>query len=300
VAGPILITGARGFVGRHLCALLGASAVGLEADVTRPRAVRQEVRAIQPAAVVHLAARSSVAESWTRPAEIWRVNVLGTVNVLAAVAAAQSDARVLVVSTGEVYGAASAAPIREDAPVGPLSPYAASKAAAELACNQARLTSGLDVVVARAFPQIGPGQDERFAVGSWTAQIARLELEGGGVLTVGDTAVRRDLTDVRDACEAYKGLLARSVPPGVYNVASGDAVKMESVLASLVARARCPVEVRMQQDRVRASDIPVLCGDPTRLRSAIGWTPKIPLEQTLFDTLGDARRRAVEVGGVTT
>ena len=300
MAGPILITGAGGFVGRHLCALLGADAAALEADVTQPQAVLDEIRGTQPVAVVHLAARASVAESWTKPAEIWRVNVLGTVNVLAAVAAVQPDARVLVVSTGEVYGAASTAPIAEDVPVCPLSPYAASKAAAELACGQTRRTNGLDVVVARAFPQIGPGQDERFAVGSWTGQIARLEREGGGVLTVGDTSVRRDLTDVRDACEAYRRLLTPTVPPGIYNVGSGVAVEIDSVLKSLVAQASCPVEVRLQRERVRASEIPVLCSDSTRLRSATGWAPKISLEQTLEDTLADARRRVTEAEAVGT
>jgi GDP-4-dehydro-6-deoxy-D-mannose reductase len=291
VSGPILITGARGFVGRHLCELLSPDAVALEADVSRQRAVLREVRAARPAAVIHLAARSSVAESWTRPAEIWRVNVLGTVNVLAAVAAAQPAARVLMVSTGEVYGAAARGPADEDTPVAPVSPYAASKAAAELACSQALRAGSLDVVVARAFPQIGPGQDERFAVGSWTRQIARLEHGSGNVLTVGNLSVRRDLTDVRDACEAYKRLLAPSVPCGVYNVASGSAVELGSVLDRLVAAARSQIEVRIQEERVRLSDIPVLWGDPGRLHAATGWSPTIPLEQTLADALEDARAR---------
>ena len=298
LSGPILITGANGFVGRHLCGLLASDAVAFAGDVTRPRVVLRQVRATRPAAVVHLAAHSSVAESWARPTEIWRVNVLGTVNVLAAVATEQPDARVLVVSTGDVYGAASMEPIREDRPFRPLSPYASSKASAELACSQARRSEKLDVVVARAFPQIGPGQDERFAVGSWAGQIARLELKGGGTLTVGDTSVRRDLTDVRDACEAYKRLLVPSVPSGVYNVASGLAVEMRDVLNSLVASARCPIDVRTEEERIRGWDIPVLCGDPQRLRSATGWAPKIPLEQTLMEALEDARDR-VESRGVT-
>jgi GDP-4-dehydro-6-deoxy-D-mannose reductase len=296
LAGPILITGADGFVGRHLSALLGSDAVALAGDVTEPRVVLRQVRATRPAAVVHLAARSSVAESWARPTEIWRVNVLGTVNVLAAVAAAQRDARVLVVSTGEVYGSGTTEPIQEDSPCRPVSPYAASKAAAELASSQARRSENLDVVVARAFPQIGPGQDERFAVGSWTGQIARLELKGGGTLTVGDTSVRRDLTDVRDVCEAYKQLLVPSVPAGVYNVASGVAVEMRDVLNSLVASARCAVEVQTEQELIRESDIPVLCGDAERLRSATGWAPKIPLEQTLREALEGARARVANLG----
>jgi GDP-4-dehydro-6-deoxy-D-mannose reductase len=273
--------------------------VPFEGDVVQASSVLRQVRDLGPAAVVHLAARSSVAESWRNPAEIWRVNVLGTVNVLAAVAAAQPRTRVLVISTGEVYGAASGKPLTEESPVRPVSPYAASKAAAEVACGQAR-RSNLDVIVARAFPQIGPGQDERFAVGSWTRQIARLEVEGGGVLTVGDTSVQRDLTDVRDACDAYTRLLGPSVPAGIYNVASGFAVKMDSVLDALLAAARCQVEVRMEPDRVRASELSMLCGDADRLRSATGWNPTIPIEQSLMDALEDARERVSPVATANT
>jgi GDP-4-dehydro-6-deoxy-D-mannose reductase len=290
--GRVLVSGASGFVGRHLLELLGDEAAPLEIDVTDAAVVGDAIRARRPAAIVHLAALSWVPESWREPARVWEVNVVGTVNVLEAVRRGRPDARVLAVSTGEVYGNAERLPTPEEAPVTPLSPYAASKAAAEVACTQARLT-GLDVVVARAFQHEGPGRDERFAIGSWTRQLAELELAGGGVLRVGNLDVERDITDVRDVCRAYRLLLERSVEPGVYNVATGLAIRLARVIDVLIDLARVPVTVEQDPDRLRPADVPVQCGDASRLREATGWKPEIPLEQTLADTLEAARRSRV-------
>jgi GDP-4-dehydro-6-deoxy-D-mannose reductase len=192
---------------------------------------------------------------------------------------------VLFSSTGEVYGNASRIPTPEDEPFAPISPYAASKVAAELACR----VSGVDVVITRAANHEGPGRDDRFAIGSWTRQIARLEAEGGGTLRVGDLSAERDFLDVRDVCRAYRLLLDRSVPAGTYNVASGRTVTMAHVVDQLVSLARVPVSVERDEDRVRPAEVPKLSGDPARLQAATGWNPEIPLEQTLADTLEAAR-----------
>ena len=290
----VLVTGADGFVGRHLLALLGERGVPAVADVTEPDAVASAVRETRPRAVVHLAAQSSVAASWEDAIEAWRVNVLGTVAVLESVRREAPGARVLVTSTGEVYGRAETLPTPESAPVAP-SPYAATKAAAEVACAQFAYTGG-DVVVTRAFNHEGPGRDERFAIGSWTRQIAWLEAAGGGTLEVGDLEARRDLTDVRDVCRAYELLLDSGVEPGPYNVASGRAVSMAEVVELLVSLARCPVELEQRPERMRPADIPVLCGDPSKLERATGWKPELPLERTLADTLEHARKSLVESG----
>jgi GDP-4-dehydro-6-deoxy-D-mannose reductase len=294
VPGPILITGAEGFVGRHLLAELGADAVAGTADVLDVDAFASELRGVRPATVIHLAAMSSVGESWEGVAEVWRTNVLGTVTVLEAVRADAPEARVIVASSGEVYGRAEAIPTPEDAPILPLSPYAASKAAAELAVSQAA-ARGLDVLVVRTFPQIGPGQDERFAIGSWTRQIARLEADGGGTLLVGDLSGERDLTDVRDGARAYRLLLDAAAQPGAYNLATGRAVRMSDVVDVLVRLTTLPIEVEQDESRLRPSDIATLVGDPSKLRAATGWEPEIALEQTLADALEAARRSEVRV-----
>ena len=285
MSAPTLVTGAQGFVGRHLLAELGDAARPVEVDVTDAKAVVRELTAAAPRAVVHLAALSSVGSSWEDAAETWRVNVLGTVNVLAAA----GDARVLVASTGDVYGPAEELPTPETAPFRPVSPYAASKAAAELAAEQAR-RDGVDVVVTRGFQQEGPGRDERFAIGSWAAQIARAEEAGGGTVLVGDLSPRRDVSDVRDVCRAYALLLDPAVPADTYNVASGRSVEVRALLEILVGLAECPIEIEVDQARLRPADIPELCGDASRLREATGWEPMIPLEQTLADTLEAARQ----------
>jgi GDP-4-dehydro-6-deoxy-D-mannose reductase len=293
VARRILITGADGFVGGHLLAELGGDAVAGSADVLDRDAFAAELREVGPAAVIHLAALSSVGDSWEGVAEVWRTNVLGTVQVLEAVRTEAPDARVLVASSGEVYGRAETIPTPEDAPLRPLSPYAASKAAAELAAAQAA-ERGLDVVVVRPFPQVGPGQDERFAIGSWTRQIARLEAEGGGTLLVGDLSGERDLTDVRDGARAYRLLVERPVEPGPYNIATGRAVRIADVLEILIGLTPVPIEVEQDESRLRPVDIRTLAGDPSKLTAATGWAPEIPLEQTLGEALETARQ--IEVG----
>jgi GDP-4-dehydro-6-deoxy-D-mannose reductase len=293
VAGPILVTGADGFVGPYLLAELGGEGIPLEADVTDAKALARELSAASPRAVVHLAGHSSVADSWQEGGEVWWVNVVGTVCLLDAVRAVAPQARVLAVSTGEVYGQAEQLPTTEEAAIAPVSPYAASKAAAELACAQAQ-HDGLDVVVARAFQHEGPGRDERFAIGSWTRQIARLEEQGGGTLAVGDLSVRRDITDVRDVCRAYRLLLDSAVPAGTYNVASGQAVSLQDVLDRLLAMARRQITVEADPGRSRRTDLTVICGDASKLAAATGWAPTIPLDQTLTDALEAARAAATE------
>jgi GDP-4-dehydro-6-deoxy-D-mannose reductase len=287
----ILVTGPNGFVGRHL---LASGVVGSSADVLDADALAAELREVRPAAVIHLAALSSVSASWESVAEVWRTNVLGTVNLLEAVRAEAPEARVIVASSGEVYGRAETIPTPEHAPIAPVSPYAASKAAAELAGSQAA-ARGLDVVVVRTFPQVGPGQDERFAIGSWTRQIARLEADGGGTLLVGDLSGERDLTDVRDGARAYRLLLDRSVEPGAYNLASGRGVRMGDVLDLLIGLSSVPIEVEQEQARLRPAEIPALVGDPSKLRAATGWAPEVALEQTLADALEAARGSEVPV-----
>jgi GDP-4-dehydro-6-deoxy-D-mannose reductase len=293
VEGPTLVTGAGGFVGRHLLTELGDAAVPTEADVTDPAAIAQALTEAKPRAVVHLAALSSVADSWGTTAEVWRVNVLGTVTLLQAVKLVSPEARVLFASTGQVYGIAQESPTPESAAIAPISPYAASKAAAEIAAAQAR-EDGLDVVIARAFQHEGPGRDERFAIGSWTRQIAELETTGGGALKVGDLSAQRDITDVRDVVRAYRALLDRSVPREAYNVSSGSVVSMQEIVERLVAIAQVPVTIEVDPRRSRPTDLPVVCGDASKLIAATGWQPRIPLDQTLADALEHARAAVAE------
>jgi GDP-4-dehydro-6-deoxy-D-mannose reductase len=283
----VLVTGPEGFVGRHLRVELGEAFVPFEGDVLDGAAVRDAVREARPGALVHLAAASSVGRSFGDTAVVWQTNVLGTVNVVEALRAEAPKVRLLLASSGDVYGRAEVVPTPEEAPVAPVSPYAASKAAAELACT------GLAAIVARAFPHTGPGQDERFAVGSWTSQLARIRVEGGGTLRVGDLDVERDLTDVRDVCRAYRLLLDPAVPAGTYNVASARAVPLRRVIELLIEAAGVPVTIERDEARLRPAEVRVLAGDSSKLHAATGWVPEIPLERTLADALEAAERAEV-------
>jgi GDP-4-dehydro-6-deoxy-D-mannose reductase len=268
---------------------LGDAGVASVADVTDPVALLAEVEAAAPTAVVHLAAISSVTDSLADPGTTWTVNTIGTVNVAEVVRRAAPTARLLVVSSGEVYGDTGDTPADESRPLAPRSPYAASKAAAEIAAEQAARANGLDVVIARPFAHTGPGHDRRFALPSWAAQIAELERAGGGDLLVGDLTVQRDLLDVRDVVAAYLALLDPAVPAGTYNVARGEAVPLGDLLALLVAAATVPVSVVRDPSRMRAVDTQLLCGDASRLRATTGWEPTRELAETLADLLQAAR-----------
>jgi GDP-4-dehydro-6-deoxy-D-mannose reductase len=315
----VLVTGARGFAGRHLTAALrarghevieadrsahGAGAADASAgdvllvDVTDALEVRGAFELARPDAVAHLAAQAAVPASLDDPAGTLDVNARGTLNVLEAARALAEDGlrpRVLVVSTGDVYGAQPREryPLREDAPPLPRSPYAASKAAAEALAHAYARSFGVDAVVTRAFNHVGPGQDERFAVAAFAAQIARAASGDDPVVRVGNLEASRDVLDVRDVCEAYALLLEGGGAPGeVYNVCSGTATPMRELLRRLIEIARVPVEVREDPARMRPADVPVSVGDPAKLRAATGWSPRIPLAAALRAVYDDALARA--------
>ncbi|MEO9174858.1 MAG: GDP-mannose 4,6-dehydratase [Gaiellales bacterium] len=283
-----LVTGSHGFAGRHAVVRLGADGIEayeFEGDIRDPDTCLAQVRAAAPDTVLHLAAIASVADAWRQPELVQEVNVGGTRNVLDAVARAAPDARVVLVSSAEVYGAVAEAeqPIGEHTPLRPLSPYAESKVDAE---RVARAASGVETVIARPFPHIGPGQDERFAIASFASQIAAIERgDGPPVIRVGNLDARRDVSDVRSIVAAYSLLLSAPEATGSYNVCSGRAERIGDLLDRLLALSERRIEVVTDPDRLRPSDIPLLCGDPSRIERELGWRLAHPIDQTLADTL---------------
>jgi GDP-4-dehydro-6-deoxy-D-mannose reductase len=213
-------------------------------------------------------------------------------NVLLAAAEAGVQ-RVLAVSSADVYGPVPEAelPITEDRPLRPVSPYGASKASADLIALQAFLGHGLPVVRVRPFNHLGPGQSDHFVAPALASRIARAEQAGEHHITVGNLSARRDFTDVRDVVRAYRLLVERGEPGEVYNVCSGREVAIQEVADRLVARTEGPMTLVPDPDLLRPVDTPRLCGDPSRLRAATGWSPEIPLEVTLADVLDDWRAR---------
>jgi GDP-4-dehydro-6-deoxy-D-mannose reductase len=261
-----------------------SAAMWRDVELLDPRAVREALAELRPAAIYHCAGAAHVAESWEATAITLEINVLGTHHVLEADRRLGLGARILVPGSATVYQASSA-PLTESSALGPGSPYGVSKLAQEqLAVHAAR--DGQHVLVTRSFNHIGPRQAPSFAAASFARQIARIEagLEPAA-LEVGNLDARRDLTDVRDTVRAYLALVQHGRPGRVYNVASGEARSMDEVLDALRRRATCAVTVEIDPARYRPNDAPLVIGDATRLREETGWHPVISFDQTIDDLL---------------
>lgn len=293
-----LVTGAGGFVGNHLVdhlAACGDEVTSLEwstdgIDITEPDELTQAVVKAAPEAVYHLAGASDVGGSWLEPRSTFLANALGTFNVVEACREAGVQ-RVLAVTSADVYGQVTEdeLPLDEDQPLRPVTPYAASKVAADAVAYQAWLGYGLPVMRVRAFNHLGPGQSDKFLAPSIAARIARNEADGGLEVPIGNTTPRRDITDVRDVVRAYRLLIERGEPGTAYNVCRGEAVSVHEIADRLLGMAHHPMHLVNDPALERPVDIPVLIGDNTRLVSRTGWAPSIPLETTLADVLADQR-----------
>lgn len=246
------------------------------------------VRDLQPEVVYHLAAQSHVGLSWEQPATTIEANTVGGVNVLEAVRRAAPEARLVWASSCEVYGRALELPVTEEAPLRPASPYAISKAAGDQFAALYAEAHGLQIVRARPFNHVGPGQQPNFLISSLAQQAARARLDGADRLRIliGNPDTRRDYTDVRDVARAYRLLAEPTVAAGVYNISSGRSVSAAENVAT-VAALLAPIEVEQIVDpaRVRAHEVMDHRGSYERLRGATGWQPEIPLRTTIADTI---------------
>jgi len=302
----ILITGVRGFAGRHLAELClasgdsvcglgrgGADADGyLRADLLDAAAVRAAVARVRPDRVFHLAAEASVARSWEAPDAVIAANVSGTLNLLEAVRLEAPGAAVLVACSGEEYGPPQRLPVDESHPLSPRNPYAASKAMVDVLAGSYADAHGLRVVRTRAFNHTGPGQSDAYVVSSFARQIAEAEAAGASAasLVTGDLSVRRDFSDVRDVVRAYRLALERA-EPGAYNVCSGRAVAVSDILTGLAEQSPLEVEQRVDHARLRENDVMEIAGSHRKLTDATGWRPEIDLADTLHDVLAWWRER---------
>lgn len=295
-----LITGASGFVGRSLHQHLldsGDDVVALARrtggpDITDRAGIRAAVADAEADVIYHLAAQSHVPTSWDDPIGTLRANVEGTQNILDA-AHESGEARVLVVTSAEIYGSVSIdeLPISEDAPMRPANPYAASKAAADAVAMQANLGRGQDVLRLRSFNHIGPGQSPDFVCAGLAHRIALAERDGRSTIEVGSLEARRDFSDVRDIVAGYRRVARRGRSGAAYNLCSGIDRSIQDLADTLASLSEHPVEFVVDDELRRPVDTPVVRGDNTRIVSDTGWSPTIPLETSLADVLADARKR---------
>ena len=310
----ILVTGATGFAGGWLTEALleqgGVEVFGLSrrgewadaAPQATPRAcdlcdrpaVEAALRDIQPQQIYHLAGYAQVGRSFAEPDAAWAGNLTATRALYEATARWGGRPRILFVGSGLVYGPPDAPdrPQDEARLLRPGSPYAASKAAADLLSYQVAVHPGLDVVRARPFNHIGPRQSPQFAVANFARQLAAVERgEQPPVLETGNLSPRRDLTDVRDTVAAYLLLMQKGRAGEAYNVGSGQNISVQTVLDRLIALSGVKVEVRPRAELLRPTEQAAALVDASKLRRETGWQPCFSLDQTLRDTLDYWRSR---------
>ncbi len=308
----ILITGAAGFVGRHLLNHLASADPDAElhgtvlnardsvhlavvchtVDLTAANQVRALISGLRPDRIYHLAAQASPRLSFQDPWGTLANNIQAQLNLILACREAGIQPRMLVVSSAEIYGPGDGSAITEDAPLQPTSPYGVSKAAQDLLGLQYFLSDKLPILRARPFNHFGPGQREGFVAPDFAMQIARIEAGAQEpVLEVGNLSPRRDFTDVRDIVRAYRLIVEHGDAGAAYNVASETTHSIQEMLDTLLSFSRSKITVRVNPARMLPVDVPVRLGCAARLRADTGWQPQTPFEQTLLDLLNDCRQR---------
>lgn len=291
-----LLTGGNGFVGRHLAEHLRQSGdevaiLDLPDDITDVAVVERTLREVRPEAIYHLAALSHVGSSWSDPSEVLRVNVIGSAVTFAVAREVVPTATTLLVSSAEVYGTVrpEQLPLDESAAPAPMSPYAASKLAAEVLAQQAVRAFGQRIVIARPFNHVGPGQSPNFFVPAMASRMVAAVREGRGEIPVGNLTSRRDFLDVRDVVAAYRLLIERGVSGEVYNIASGVDRSMSDIAHDIRALIDSSLIFVTDESLMRPVDVPVLRGDSQKINAATGWSPRWSWSDTLADVVASVR-----------
>lgn len=309
----VVVTGAGGFVGEYLTKLLlvhkhQVVAIGIgngaflqelkvptyEVNILDYDALARRMQEEQPDAVIHLAAISNVPLSWDKPGLTIDVNVKGTVNVLEALHKANPKAKFLNVGSSDEYGLAakSGCPLTEEVLCQPQNPYSISKYCAEQMVLQLGKKYDLPVVHVRPFNHFGPGQARGFVTTDFASQIASIEKgEQDTVIRVGDLSAYRDFSFVADVVAAYVALLEQAVEPGVYNICSGQARKIEDILKTLVSLSTREINIEVDSAKLRPSEVPFFVGNCNKLKKATSWQPKYGFKQGMQEVLEYWRRK---------
>lgn len=285
-----LLIGGTGFVGSHMQKILQPHyeviTTGREADIRDDGQMDALVRSTRPQVVVNFAALTTVRETFQDPLDTYRIGFLGTLGLLNALKKTGFTGTLLNISSSEVYGfpQPDQLPITEATPLRPMSPYAVNKIATEFLCYQWSQTEDFRIVTARPFTHVGPRQSNRFAISNFGKQVA--EIAAGKrepIIRVGNLHATRDVTDVRDVVSAYSRLLEAGESGQVYNICTGSEVSIQSLLYALIEFAKTDIKVEQDPSLVRNVEQLRIQGCFEKLRQRTGWTPQVPLQQTLAD-----------------
>ncbi|HEX9708553.1 MAG TPA: GDP-mannose 4,6-dehydratase [Candidatus Thermoplasmatota archaeon] len=311
MAEKVLVTGATGFIGAHLIEHLGTSRPGARVtgtsraadpahnrraarakaelvalDMRKRASVERVVRKVRPDCIFHLAAQSLPTTSWEDPWYTLETNVVGTASLFEAVRSARLDPRIFVACSSAEYGLVPAGevPVREERELKPLHPYGVSKVAQDLLAYQYFANYGTKVIRGRIFNTTGPRKTGD-VLSDWTRRTVELERRGGGRLRVGNLKVMRDIADVRDQVRAFDRSVDELKYGEAYNFARSSPYRVSDLLEVLVGKARVPVRPTVDKKLLRPTDEPVIWGDSTKMRRALGFKYAIPIEKTIEDML---------------
>lgn len=311
----VLITGAGGFVGGHLASYIQATnpdvniygtilyetekpsehiTKSYQVDLKHYDLVRDMLADCRPDHIYHLAAQAFVPRSFQDPWETLENNIRGQLNIIQACLELDIRPRLLIISSAEIYGAVTTEqmPMDENTPIRPTNPYSVSKVTQDMLGLQFFLSHNMPIMRARAFNHIGPGQNSRFVAPAFATQIAKIEAnQQEPFIYVGNLEAQRDFTDVRDIVRAYHLIVEKGIPGQAYNVASGKAYSVQYLLDTLLGYSGINIEVRVDPDRLRPVDVPIIRGDHSKLHHDTGWQPTISFEETLKNVLDDCRQR---------
>lgn len=304
----VLITGIAGFTGNYLASCLqdtGSEVWGLDrdklnppssssvsmhyADICNPEEITRVLEECQPETIYHLAAQSSVGLSWQEPALTMKVNLEGTINLLETVRKLQLSSRILLIGSGEEYGPVDSLdlPISEDKMPDPQNPYSLSKYFQTMVGMQYFYSYGMNIYFARAFNHTGPGQNKGFVVPDFASQVAAIEAGlQEPVISVGNLSAQRDFSDVRDVVQAYRKIVEQGKPGTIYNVGSGRAIPIQTILDQLLLLSSKTIKVKIDPKKYRPVDVPIIYASISKFHNETGWQPQIELQDTIKDTLG--------------
>lgn len=285
-----LLIGGTGFVGMHMQKTLSPRfkvvATGHQTDIRDTGLIASLVKSVVPDVVVNFASITTVREAFADPVRAYQIGFLGTLNLLTALKEHGFSGRMLNISSSEVYGHPDPGqlPIREDTPLRPMNPYSVNKVATEALCYQWSQTEQFEIVTARPFTHIGPGQSDRFSISSFSKQVAEILLgKREPVIYVGDLQTTRDFTDVRDVVDAYVLLLENGRNGEVYNVCSGEEITTRSLLDELIESSGTPINVTHDKSLLRSTEQRRILGSHDKISSEMGWEATIPISRTLAD-----------------
>jgi len=313
----VLITGIAGFAGSYLAEEVlkkGDEVFGIclaceslknvekirknlaifHGDITDFDPLLKTIKKIKPDQIYHLAALSSVGESFSQPLPMIENNIRGTLHLLEIIRLLERPIKILVVGSSDVYGIVKPkeTPIKEDRPLLPVSPYGVSKAAGDLLAYQYFKSYEIYAIRARSFNHTGPRQRTGFVIPDFASQIAKIEKGfSPPVLKTGNLSSHRDLSDVRDVVKAYISLMGKGKAGEAYNICSQKAYSIEHLLNILCSLSKKRIRAEKDRKRNRPAEIPILLGSNAKIRKATRWMPMIPIEKTLEDTLDYWRKR---------